>query len=162
MLALTSCWLMLATLPRDCSIRRTDASAVIGLRERVLWPGRPDLCVLSEDSTPCAVHLAATHDESDSPIGVLSLFLPDDDGRAQFRKLAVDERWRRRGIGTALIEAAASEARQAGCATLFCHAREPQALFYEQRGFRRVGEPYFKYGDAGDEYVEMERELSDQ
>ena len=155
----------MAILPkvrRTIPIRRADASAVIGLRERVLWPGRLDLCVLSEDSTPCAVHLAATHDESDSPIGVLSLFLPDDDGRAQFRKLAVDERWRRRGVGTALIEAAASEARQAGCATLFCHARVPQAPFYEQRGFRRVGDPYKKYGDAGDEYVEMERELADQ
>ena len=159
-------------------VRRVSSAKVLALRERVLWPGRPEMCVLSEDETASAVHLAACRSASTEAngeasgevsgtdteaevVGVLSLFLPaclpdDEGGRAQFRKLAVDEGWRGRGIGSSLIDVAAAESRAAGAASLFCHARLAQAAFYEARGFARRGQPYAKYGSAAELYVEME------
>ena len=153
-------------------VERVSASRVAALRERVLWPGRPEMCRLPEDESEGAVHLAAVlaggeaDEEGPEIVGVLSLFLPgaEGEGRAQFRKLAVDEAWRRRGLGAALVDVAAAECRAAAArggaqrpaTALFCHAREAQAMWYEKRGFRRVGEPFQKYGLGGEAYVEME------
>lgn len=148
--------------------RAAAADDVVGLRERVLWPGRPDLCVLDVDDAPGALHLVAAAPDGERTVGVISLFLPDErgnvadgmrKGRAQFRKLAVDEAWRRCGIGSTLVDVAAAEARLAGCATLFCHARELQAGFYEQQGFVRAGSVFRKYEASEERYVEMELEL---
>ena len=136
----------------------------------MLWPGKPERCVLKDDSAPEAMHLvAAPHsatvfEESTEPVGVLSLFPPPPAergtaeapcGRAQFRKLAVEPACRRCGVGRTLVDTAAAEARRVGAATLFCHAREAQAGFYEAQGFARCGEPFRKY-EAGELYVEME------
>lgn len=161
------------------TVRRAAAEEVVDLRERVLWPGRPEMCRLAEDAAPEAVHLVAVADDDGvgdgvgsgdggaAALGVLSLFLPrrpecgtaeEPCGRAQFRKLAVDPTCRGRGIGRTLVDVAAAEARTAGAATLFCHAREPQAGFYELQGFERCGEPFRKY-EGGDMYVEMEAAL---
>ena len=155
------------SLPPKLVIRRVRSAEVIALRERVLWPGRPDLCFLAEDDAPHAIHLAAIDEPASGGglaasriLGVLSLFVPDgDDGQpgatAQFRKLATDPEWRSRGIGSALISTAAAEARCAGASTLVCDARRHQAPFYEALGFAMVGEPFAKYGDEGDMYVRM-------
>eukprot|EP00928_Gymnodinium_smaydae_P048859 TRINITY_DN32725_c0_g1_i1.p1 TRINITY_DN32725_c0_g1~~TRINITY_DN32725_c0_g1_i1.p1 ORF type:complete len:524 (+),score=74.41 TRINITY_DN32725_c0_g1_i1:136-1707(+) len=78
---------------------------------------------------------------------------------AQFRKLAVDPAWRSLGLGSALVQTAAAEARLAGASTLMCHARAPQESFYGSIGFARVGQPFAKYG--GEKlYVEMELQLT--
>ncbi len=160
---------------RAATVRRVAAADVVGLRERVLWPGRPDMCVLPEDEAETAVHLAATYDSADGDdapseagdasdasgasrvVGVVSLF-PSDRGtgaRCQFRKLAVSPDEQGRRLGTALVETALAEARQAGASALFCHARLGQAGFYERLGFRSVDEPFEKYG-GGEMYVEMQ------
>ena len=80
-------------------IRRVNPSAVVGVRERVMWPGQPEMCILEEDSAPNALHLAAMDESgagskgagskgassnggdgglpSSTVCGVLSLFLPE-------------------------------------------------------------------------------------
>jgi len=163
-----------STPPSKLVIRRVRAADVRSLRERVLWPGQPDKCILAEDDASHAIHLAAI-DESPGAagdatgklpaskvLGVLSLFVPQGDEaaqdgatRAQFRKLATDPEWRSRGIGSALISTAAAEARCAGASTLVCDARQQQAPFYEALGFTAIGEPFAKYGDEGEMYVHM-------
>ena len=154
---------------RRVVIRRVDAAEVTALRERVLWPGRPDKCVLAEDESPGAVHLAAIDEDAsgdggpaDRVVGVLSLFtVPEGEATqpggatAHFRKLATDPAWRSRGIGTALISTAAAEARCAGASTLVCDAREPQAPFYAALGFEAREAPFAKYGADGEMYVRM-------
>lgn len=170
-------------------IRRVNPSAVVGVRERVMWPGQPEMCILDEDSSPNALHLAAMDESgyggagsidgdkgggggglpSSTVCGVLSLFLPETHsgsgsgsggGVAKFRKLAVDIPWQKRGLATALIETAAAEARLVGAATLCCDARASQEAFYRARGFERAGEPFDKYpGKGGEMYVSMRMAL---
>ena len=141
------------------TIRRVEPRDVVGLRERVLWPGRPEMCLLPEDELSSAIHLAAYAENEEGTLGVLSLFLPASTaGRAQFRKLAVSPPWQGEGLGTALVRSAAAEAESAGCCALYCHARERQAGFYQARGFARVGEAFVKY-EGGGSYVEMELPL---
>ena len=167
------------------AIRRVLADAVVGTRERVMWPGQPERCVLAEDRAPHAFHFAALDEgegegkgegeggeggqggdgggggaglPSSTVCGVVSLFVPAEGGRAQFRKLAVEKAFRRRGLATALVETAASEARLAGASCLWCDARAEQAGFYAARGFELCGEPFEKY-EGGGLYVQMEMRL---
>jgi Cof subfamily protein (haloacid dehalogenase superfamily) len=165
------------------TIRRVAAERVCGVRERVLWPGQPDMCRLAEDGAPTAIHLAALDDGSSTAdddeeeggglcCGVLSLFMPSTTtstgggscGRtAHFRKLAVLPEWRQRGIGGTLIDVAAAEARLGGATRLVCDARQTQAHFYEARGFvPSCGvQPFEKYPGKGGGalYVQMEMAL---
>ena len=156
-------------------VRRGDVDEVLPLRRAVLWPNQPEMCRLSDDDE--AIHLVATREAADETaadgssdgaravLGVASLCLPAvlgsaglPSGRAQLRKLAVDEAWRGHGLGSTLIDVAAAEARCAGAAKLFLHAREAQAAFYVARGFERCGEPFDKYV-GGELYVPMEIRL---
>ena len=151
------------------TIRRVQPADVAALREKVLWPGQPEKCVLPEDESSNAIHLAALA-ETDSPgvglpssrvVGVLSLFLQsaEQPQMAQFRKLATDPDWRSRGIGRSLISTAVAEARREKASNLVCDAREPQLGFYESLGFARSGEPFAKYGSSGEMYVRMNLDL---
>lgn len=83
------------------TIRRVNPRAVVGVRERVMWPGQPEMCILEEDDLPNALHLAVMNEAngaaaaagdagvratdgaarnlpSSTVCGVLSLFLPAD------------------------------------------------------------------------------------
>ena len=166
------------------TIRRVRADVVVGTRERVMWPGKPERCILPADRELHATHLAALVEgeaeggegageggaglPSSTVCGVVSLFLPPTEGsgrgtatgsgRAQFRKLAVEEPFRRQGVATALVETAAVEARLAGATCLWCDARAEQEGFYAARGFEASGEPFEKY-EGGGLYVQMEMAL---
>ena len=154
------------------TVKRVAAASVRPIRERVLWPGRPEMCALDEDEHPNAIHLGAIlgeaqqqqQQEEQQPeeeqlvVGAVSLFLSSTSKVAKFRKLAVDEEWRSAGIGTALVEVAAAEARCAGATILACDARRPQAPFYQRLGFELDGEPFEKY-EGGGEYVRMQLAL---
>ncbi|KAL1522671.1 hypothetical protein AB1Y20_017649 [Prymnesium parvum] len=132
-------------------VARIAADETVRLREEVLWPGRPEMCVLLEDTSPQMIHLGllahpkpkpsdggATVEPPPAPelVGVVSLWLGGaKEGEAQFRKLAVAKAWQGRGIGSRLVEACAAEARTAGMSALVCDARETQAGFYARLGF---------------------------
>jgi len=75
--------------------------------------------------------------------------------------LAVDEAWRRRGIGTRLLAAAFAAGRDEGCvlATLEVRAGNLPALaFYERHGFLQAGLRRHYYQD-GEDAVIMTRRL---
>uniref|UniRef100_A0A7S0Q0H6 N-acetyltransferase domain-containing protein n=1 Tax=Coccolithus braarudii TaxID=221442 RepID=A0A7S0Q0H6_9EUKA len=145
--------------PLRVAVMRARAEEVVCLREQVLWPGKPEMCILKEDESPGSRHFMAVVENTPDVIGVVSLFLPtgEDGRRSQFRKLAVDADWRNHRLGRTLIEVAIAEARSAGAGILFCHARLEQGGFYEVLGFRRCGEPFQKYGSG--QYVTMELKL---
>ena len=75
---------------------------------------------------------------------------------AQFSRLAVRASARRRGIATALLEAADAEARAAGGKRLVLHAQTYAQELYEQAGYRTRGRVF---REAGIEHVAMEKHL---
>lgn len=76
---------------------------------------------------------------------------------AQFSRLAVRPSARRRGIATALLEAADAEARAARGRRLVLHAQTYARSLYERAGYVPRGHAF---REAGIEHIAMEKELS--
>jgi predicted GNAT family N-acyltransferase len=74
----------------------------------------------------------------------------------QFSRLAVRPSARRRGIATALLEAADAESRAAGAARIVLHAQTYARALYDRVGYRARGALFW---EAGIEHVAMEKEL---
>lgn len=75
---------------------------------------------------------------------------------AQFSRLAVRATARRRGIATALLEAAEVETRALGGRRLVLHAQTYARRLYENAGYRPHGRVFW---EAGIEHVAMEKVL---
>jgi predicted GNAT family N-acyltransferase len=75
---------------------------------------------------------------------------------AQFSRLAVRRSARRRGIATALLEAADAETRWAGGRRLVLHAQTYAQQLYENAGYRPRGRVFV---EAGIEHIAMEKTL---
>jgi predicted GNAT family N-acyltransferase len=75
---------------------------------------------------------------------------------AQFSRLAVEAAMRRRGIATALLRAADSEALAAGSRRLVLHAQLYARELYERAGYRPRGREFV---EAGIRHVAMEKWL---
>jgi predicted GNAT family N-acyltransferase len=76
---------------------------------------------------------------------------------AQFSRLAVRSSARRRGIATALLDAAEVETREAGGHRLVLHAQTYARELYETAGYRPRGREFW---EAGIEHIAMEKHLS--
>ena len=138
------------------TINRVAPEATVGVREAVLWPGRPDMCRLAEDEQ--GLHLAATT-VNDDVVGVVSLFV--DGAAARFRKFAVLEAHRGAGVGSRLLQAAEAEAYRLGAKTIECDARaETAAPYYEKRGYAAAGPPFAKYEGSEQLYATMRKPLA--
>jgi predicted GNAT family N-acyltransferase len=74
----------------------------------------------------------------------------------QFSRLAVRASARRRGIATALLEAADQESRAAGASRIVLHAQTYARALYERVGYRSRGA---LFREAGIEHVAMEKDL---
>ena len=137
------------------TINRVAPEATVGVREAVLWPGRPDMCRLAEDAQ--GLHLAAN--VNNDVVGVVSLFV--DGAEARFRKFAVLEAHRGAGLGSRLLQAAESEASRLGAKTIDCDARaDTAAAYYEKRGYAAAGPPFAKYADSEQLYATMRKPLA--
>jgi predicted GNAT family N-acyltransferase len=75
---------------------------------------------------------------------------------AQFSRLAVRFDVRRRGIATALLEAAEVETRAAGGRRLVLHAQTYARQLYEAAGYQPRGRVFW---EAGIEHIAMEKQL---
>lgn len=76
-------------------------------------------------------------DESGRVIGFGAVHVIWDD-LGEVRTLAVDESWRGRGVGHALLDRLESDARALGLARLFCLTFETG--FFEAHGYHEIGE----------------------
>lgn len=73
------------------------------------------------------------------PMAIGRLYItPDNDG--QIRYMAVKNNRRSKGMGSLVLVALESLARQEGAKRLVCNAREDAIAFYEKNGFERRGE----------------------
>jgi predicted GNAT family N-acyltransferase len=75
---------------------------------------------------------------------------------AQFSRLAVRVSARRRGIATALLEAADAESLAAGGRRLVLHAQTYARELYENAGYQARGRAFT---EAGIEHIAMEKQL---
>lgn len=76
-------------------------------------------------------------------IGTLIL-TPLDEKNIQMRQLAVDENFRKQGIGRSLVEKSEAIAKERGFCNMVLHSRESAIAFYLNLGYQRIGERFFE------------------
>jgi predicted GNAT family N-acyltransferase len=143
--------------PRDFEVRRIrnepELKAAVQLRYDVFCveqgvPAREEL----DGRDNQGVHLVAV--EGEELVATCRLVMVGSTG--QFSRLAVRKTARRRGIATALLDAAEAEARAAGARRLVLHAQTYARQLYENAGYRPHGRVFW---EAGIEHVAMEKRL---
>ncbi|MBW1933663.1 MAG: GNAT family N-acetyltransferase [Deltaproteobacteria bacterium] len=77
----------------------------------------------------------------DEVIGVSRLHFNSDE-EAQIRYMAVDERYRRKGIGTMMLKELEGRAREKGARYVVLNARENAVDFYRKNGYTVVEKTY--------------------
>jgi predicted GNAT family N-acyltransferase len=100
-----------------------------------------------------ALHLVAVADGQ--VVGTCRLLLVG--ATAQFSRLAVSAGARRRGIASALLEAAEAETRAAGGRRLVLHAQIYARGLYDRAGYRTRGRVFV---EAGIKHLAMEKTLA--
>jgi ElaA protein len=101
-----------------------------------------------------ALHLIAVDEGGDVLATCRLLFVGPT---TQFSRLAVRASFRRRGIATALLEAAEAETRAAGGKRMVLHAQTYARELYEIAGYRPRGRVFV---EAGIEHIAMEKALA--
>ena len=79
-----------------------------------------------------------------------------DDGDGQVGRMAVDQPWRRQGIGGQILAFLEEEARDLGIARCVLHAQVYIKDFYAARGYQEQGGPFLEVEIP---HVEMYKEL---
>jgi predicted GNAT family N-acyltransferase len=133
-----------------------EVEAALALRERVFC-GEQGVSLAAErdgrDAGAC--HLGA-FDRRGTLIGTCRL-LAGDGSELVVQRVAVRADRRGRGVGRALMDAAAIEAGRRGVAGLELHAQLESEAFYVRLGFVRSGRPFVEEGIP---HVGMRRELA--
>jgi len=127
------------------SVRRADWSrdreALRAIRERVFVAEQSVPAELEWDGEDeCAIHLIAV-DEAGRAIGTARL-LPT----GQIGRMAVLPAWRRRGVGSALLQGALVIAREPGRPAPFLNAQSAVLDFYQRHGFLPEGGEFMEAG----------------
>lgn len=125
-------------------IRQISAQETLPLRHKVLKPhlSRED-CVNPEDSEPSTFHLGLffmSHLVSVVSFSYQACPLMNAGAPFRLRGMATDEKYRSQGFGTQLVIHAQDLLRQQRCDLIWCNARIKAIPFYENLGFRSLGE----------------------
>ncbi|KXN85062.1 hypothetical protein AN958_11735, partial [Leucoagaricus sp. SymC.cos] len=150
--------------------KHIEAKDTWALRHAVLWPNE-DFSYVQLPEDDAGVHLGAflMSGNQDEPVAVISLFteeIPQPVGAApsihaagtiRFRKFACSTAYQHQGIGSQLLEYAASFARShMNGELLWCDARTSTLEWYQKRGFKEFGGVFYK-GPV--EYIRIQREI---
>jgi predicted GNAT family N-acyltransferase len=129
-------------------------SAALDLRRRVFCDEQGVSPAADRDGRdPEALHVVAL--EGGRVIGTCRLLMRGR--RARLGRLAVEPRARRRGVGGAILRAAATAALQAGAIEIDLHAQTYARSLYERDGYREHGEEFVEEGIA---HVAMRKRLA--
>lgn len=121
------------------------------LRRDVLYPEK-EIAEMEMEVDRDGYHFGAFADNK--LVGVVSLFR--EGGDFQFRKLAVDPPYQRRGVGTALLNRVTDFATENGGERIWCNARTNAIGFYLTSGYHQTGQTFAKNGL---DYEIMEKQL---
>jgi predicted GNAT family N-acyltransferase len=92
------------------------------------------------------------------PVGTARVREPDD-GLGKVERVAVRERYRRRGVGKAIMERIEAWADDRGFETLKLHAQTRVEAFYADLGYETTSGVF---EEAGIDHVAMEKSLQDE
>lgn len=131
------------------TVRQVEPERTFALRHRVLRGHEPiEKLRLPSDDDPASGTFAAFDDATGDVIGTAAVFRepppwdPHVDSAWRLRGMATAERWRSKGVGSAVLAAVVEHVVSAGGRLLWCNARVPAVNFYERAGFERVGEEW--------------------
>lgn len=129
-----------STAAGPVALAAVPAATVRALRASVLRPVPGDEAVFPGDDDRHALHLAAFADGQVVAVGsVLPEPCPDRPAAAwRIRGMATDPGWRRRGLGTQVLDGLLAYAR-AGGGGVWCWARVGAVTLYERAGLVAVG-----------------------
>jgi diamine N-acetyltransferase len=130
----------------DANREAVEALAVAPAQRRFVSTVRDSLLEAAEEQGARAEYWAIYDDET--PVGFVMIADEVDgpDYIPQFLwKLLIDERYQRRGLGTATLDLIAATFRERGAAAMSTSAGQGEGspiAFYERYGFERTGELY--------------------
>ncbi len=142
--------------PVELKLVETEAEmeAALAVRMRVFVaeqsvPAEEEL----DDEDATATHVIARHNEL--VIGTGRLLIRAE-GTCQIGRMAVDQPWRRQGVGGQLLLYLEQEARSQGMSQVMLHAQEYVKGFYSAHGYLERGELFL---EAGIPHIEMRKEI---
>lgn len=113
------------------------------LRHQILRPGKPlEASHYPQDDVATTRHLAVIQDEEVIACATLTPEPYEGESAWRIRGLATASESRRRGFGTALLNAAQQTVVESGARALWCNARLSATAFYEGCGFALVGQEF--------------------
>ena len=125
------------------AVRSITAKETLSLRHKVLKPNLSlDECANPEDVEPSTFHLGLFFQSklvSVASFSYQSCPLMSAGAPYRLRGMATDEKYRSQGFGTELINFAQDLLRQKRCDLIWCNARIKAIPFYENLGFRTLG-----------------------
>jgi GNAT superfamily N-acetyltransferase len=133
------------------SIEQITPELTWRLRRDMLYP-EAELPDMEMDVDRDGYHFGAFTDNKLA--GVISLFREESD--FQFRKLAVEPAFQKKGVGTALLRYVTEFALAEGGVKIWCNARVSATGFYLKSGFLETDKVFSKNGN---DYVIMEKPL---
>lgn len=139
----------------DIVVRAIPVHEARPIRHAVLRSGLPfATAIWAGDDAPDTRHFGAF--SSGELTGVATLLRKawpgaETDAAWQLRGMAVLASWQRHGIGTRLLEACITQAREEPGALLWCNARASARAFYERMRFSVDGEA-FEVPEIGPHY----------
>ena len=115
-----------------------EGAVAVRMRVFVGEQGIPaDVEVDDADTAPDTVHAVAVHRGVVIATGRL---LPDVDGKGpHVGRMAVEQEWRRGGVGGRVLEFLEEQGRALGFRQITLHAQEYVKSFYAGHGYREVG-----------------------
>jgi predicted GNAT family N-acyltransferase len=131
----------LATRDKLAAVRRTVFVFEQNVPEELEW---------DQDDERAYHVLASTEDGT--PIGTGRLVL-----QCRIGRMAVLQKWRRRGVGSAILRALLVLAEKEGCVVVRLHAQTHAIPFYERHGFRPYGQ---EFQEAGIPHRNMELKIA--
>jgi len=129
-------------------------------------PWRPSTIIAElsvADSWHHVARVPAPDDKTSEVVGyILVRFLTDE---MHIMKLAVDPRWRQRGMATALLEAAQREATRRRAALMLLEVRpsnQAAIRFYRKAGFQNIAIRPNYYPQTGEDALVMSKRLKEE
>ncbi len=109
-----------------------------------------------DEADATATHAVALHAGQVIGTGRMLLVEGDEEGTCRIGRMAVDQIWRRYGVGGMVLEFLEGQAREKGLTHSMLHAQEYVKAFYAGHGYRERGEVFL---EAGIPHVEMVKGL---